>query len=223
LIPVPLACCAVLKARGEAWSRPVSGGYGEGETPLPIPNRAVKPLSADGTWPARAWESRTPPVFSFEPLTHCVGGSSSFWAVAACARWAPAERGDGGSSVSCALRPTLGGAGGRSTGDRREADGRGLRGRRPACNRRRRVSRVRMGHCGLVELVRWRQQGVGDLEECREGSGSSGGEHVFVRYSGRRMERAAAATAAPVPTESAVVAGNRAGRGCNGSCSGPSV
>jgi hypothetical protein len=41
---------------------PFSGGYGEGETPLPIPNRAVKPLSADGTWPARAWESRTPPV-----------------------------------------------------------------------------------------------------------------------------------------------------------------
>ena len=41
----------------------VSGGYGEGETPLPIPNRAVKPLSADGTWLARAWESRSPPVF----------------------------------------------------------------------------------------------------------------------------------------------------------------
>src|SRR5207237_8828407 len=40
-----------------------SGGFGEGETPLPIPNRAVKPLSADGTWPARTWESRTPPVF----------------------------------------------------------------------------------------------------------------------------------------------------------------
>jgi hypothetical protein len=40
-----------------------SGGFSEGETPLPIPNRAVKPLSADGTWPARAWESRTPPVF----------------------------------------------------------------------------------------------------------------------------------------------------------------
>jgi hypothetical protein len=40
----------------------ISGGYGEGETPLPIPNRAVKPLSADGTWPARARESRTPPV-----------------------------------------------------------------------------------------------------------------------------------------------------------------
>src|SRR3954465_620205 len=42
---------------------PISGGYGEGETPLPIPNRAVKPLSADGTWPARARESRTPPVY----------------------------------------------------------------------------------------------------------------------------------------------------------------
>src|SRR3954463_13933643 len=53
--------CAVLKARGEQ-SRPVSGGYGEGETPLPIPNREVKPLSADGTWPSRAWESRSPPV-----------------------------------------------------------------------------------------------------------------------------------------------------------------
>src|SRR6201984_2336687 len=54
--------CAVLKDRGGGLS-PVSGGFGEGETPLPIPNRAVKPLSADGTWPARAWESRTPPVY----------------------------------------------------------------------------------------------------------------------------------------------------------------
>ena len=40
----------------------VSGGYGEREIPLPIPNRAVKPLSADGTWLARARESRSPPV-----------------------------------------------------------------------------------------------------------------------------------------------------------------
>ena len=47
----------------EARSLAFSGGFSEGETPLPIPNRAVKPLSADGTWPARAWESRTPPVF----------------------------------------------------------------------------------------------------------------------------------------------------------------
>ena len=55
--------CVVLKARGGRWSLPVSGGYGEGETPLSIPNRAVKPLSADGTWLARAWESRSPPVY----------------------------------------------------------------------------------------------------------------------------------------------------------------
>src|SRR3984893_3756690 len=67
--------CVVLRARGER-SLPFSGGLGEGETPLPIPNRAVKPLSADGTWPARAWESRTPPVSS----THGPpsGGPSSF-------------------------------------------------------------------------------------------------------------------------------------------------
>src|SRR3954454_23249496 len=37
------------------------GGDSEGETPLPIPNREVKPLRADGTWPSRAWESRSPP------------------------------------------------------------------------------------------------------------------------------------------------------------------
>ena len=43
-----------------------SGGFGVGETPLPIPNRAVKPHSADGTWLARAWESRSPPVFHSE-------------------------------------------------------------------------------------------------------------------------------------------------------------
>src|SRR6266571_7528999 len=50
---------------GPASRRPVTsfGGYSEGETPLPIPNREVKPLSADGTWPARARESRSPPVF----------------------------------------------------------------------------------------------------------------------------------------------------------------
>ena len=54
--------CAVLKGLREGVVSPDSGGHCEGETPLPIPNRAVKPLSADGTWPARARESRTPPV-----------------------------------------------------------------------------------------------------------------------------------------------------------------
>jgi hypothetical protein len=43
---------------------PVSGGNSEGETPLPIPHRAVKPLSADGTWRATSWESRSPPVLT---------------------------------------------------------------------------------------------------------------------------------------------------------------
>ena len=55
-----VANCAVLRDRRRLSQ--ISGGYGEGETPLPIPNREVKPLSADGTWPARARESRTPPV-----------------------------------------------------------------------------------------------------------------------------------------------------------------
>jgi RimJ/RimL family protein N-acetyltransferase len=58
--------CAVLKGLREGVVSQDSGGYGEGETPLPIPNRAVKPLSADGTWPARARESRTPPVYICE-------------------------------------------------------------------------------------------------------------------------------------------------------------
>ena len=67
--------CVVLKAREGRWSRPVSGGYGEGETPLPIPNRAVKPLSADGTWPARAWESRSPPVIFHRCTREQLGGT----------------------------------------------------------------------------------------------------------------------------------------------------
>src|SRR6476646_6515973 len=55
---------------------PFSGGFSEGETPLPIPNRAVKPLSADGTWPARAWESRTPPVYLRKPPQKAAFGRS---------------------------------------------------------------------------------------------------------------------------------------------------
>ena len=37
------------------------GGFGEGETPGPIPNPEVKPFSADGTAWETVWESRTPP------------------------------------------------------------------------------------------------------------------------------------------------------------------
>ena len=61
LIPVHWRC-VVLKAREGPSLSPLSGGYGEGETPLPFPNREVKPLSADVTWLERAWESRSPPV-----------------------------------------------------------------------------------------------------------------------------------------------------------------
>ena len=38
-----------------------SGNYSEGETPVPIPNTAVKPFSADGTALGAGWESRTLP------------------------------------------------------------------------------------------------------------------------------------------------------------------
>jgi hypothetical protein len=75
-VVVPAVACAVLRDRGRRGLSPFSGGLGEGETPLPIPNRVVKPLSADGTWPARAWESRTPPVFSIRGPPS--GGPSSF-------------------------------------------------------------------------------------------------------------------------------------------------
>src|SRR3954447_20999184 len=40
------------------------GGHSDGETPLPIPNREVKPVSADGTRGAIPRESRTPPISS---------------------------------------------------------------------------------------------------------------------------------------------------------------
>ena len=39
----------------------LSGGDSGGEPPVPIPNTEVKPASADGTWGANPWESRTLP------------------------------------------------------------------------------------------------------------------------------------------------------------------
>ena len=39
----------------------ISGGYGEGVPPVPIPNTEVKPFSADGTWLDTARKSRSPP------------------------------------------------------------------------------------------------------------------------------------------------------------------
>jgi hypothetical protein len=48
----------------------VSGGHGEEETPVPIPNTEVKLLCADGTALETGWESRSPPEFIFNPSTH---------------------------------------------------------------------------------------------------------------------------------------------------------
>src|SRR5438309_10838986 len=52
----------------------VLGDDSGGETPVPIPNTAVKPASADGTALATGWESRSSPGISFffaRHLTSC--------------------------------------------------------------------------------------------------------------------------------------------------------
>ena len=52
----------------------VSGGHSGGETPVPIPNTEVKPASADGTWGATPWESRSlPELISDEAPGHADG------------------------------------------------------------------------------------------------------------------------------------------------------
>src|ERR1700749_4908013 len=74
----PHLACAVFKLHRASRKIPVV--HSERETPLPIPNRAVKPFSADGTWGATPWESRSPPVLhrTDEPRAASNGGSSSF-------------------------------------------------------------------------------------------------------------------------------------------------
>ena len=46
-----------------------SGDYSEEVTPVPISNTVVKLLSADDTWRAAAWESRTLPVLILSKKT----------------------------------------------------------------------------------------------------------------------------------------------------------
>ena len=46
------------------------GDDGGGDTPLPIPNREVKPASADGTAGETPWESRSSPIF-YCPIRCC--------------------------------------------------------------------------------------------------------------------------------------------------------
>ena len=46
----------------------IFGDYSQGVTPLPISNRAVKTLNADGTARAAGWESRTLPKNLYKAL-----------------------------------------------------------------------------------------------------------------------------------------------------------
>ena len=49
-------------------SEKISGGFSERETPVPIPNTEVKPLSVDGTARVTVWESRTLPGVKLKAL-----------------------------------------------------------------------------------------------------------------------------------------------------------
>src|SRR5436309_2643734 len=51
-----------------------SGGCVERVTPVPIPNTEVKPLGADGTARATAWESRKPPGLLVEARERNLAG-----------------------------------------------------------------------------------------------------------------------------------------------------
>ena len=50
--------CVVLRVY-ENILKKESSDEGERDTPVPIPNTEVKPLSADGTWLETTWESKT--------------------------------------------------------------------------------------------------------------------------------------------------------------------
>ena len=43
---------------------PQIGAHRERETPVPIPNTAVKPLIGYYTWPIKAWENSTVPNYT---------------------------------------------------------------------------------------------------------------------------------------------------------------
>jgi hypothetical protein len=49
----------------------IPGGFTDGATPLPIPNREVKPIRADGTMLVTAWESRSLPGFFLRIQNTC--------------------------------------------------------------------------------------------------------------------------------------------------------
>ena len=79
------ASSVALSVAKSRWTCPaeckISGGHGGGETPVPIPNTAVKPARADGTWGEAPWESRSPPGFLTKPpLSFGSRGFRTFWA-----------------------------------------------------------------------------------------------------------------------------------------------
>ena len=49
------------------------GGHRRGETPVPMPNTAVKPSTADGTARVASWESRSLPGFFCPAHVMCAG------------------------------------------------------------------------------------------------------------------------------------------------------
>ena len=66
--------------RGCKGKQPDPGDHSGGDTPLPIPNRAVKPANADGTTWETLWESRSSPGFSSKSLLdQSIGKALSFW------------------------------------------------------------------------------------------------------------------------------------------------
>src|SRR5215510_12407846 len=102
-----LSCYGVLRVGVEfssAQEPHTLGGHSGGETPLPIPNREVKPASADGTRRAISRESRTPPIFFAHRLR---GRGLSSWERAQAAR--SLSRHSGSSSRNRRTRSPTGG------------------------------------------------------------------------------------------------------------------
>jgi hypothetical protein len=83
------------------------GGYGEGETPGPIPNPEVKPFSADGTALETVWESRTPPDIHIDQESPPGSTPAGFPAFKGKALTADMVRRGGGDSRACCLTATL--------------------------------------------------------------------------------------------------------------------
>ena len=54
----------------------VSGAYGVGDPPVPIPNTEVKTHCGNNTWTTRSWQDSTAPdlVLNLTPPTRSVGG-----------------------------------------------------------------------------------------------------------------------------------------------------